>query len=186
MKRLDRRSFLLLASVGGAGTVLSACGGSKKETPKATTAPVAATEKPKATEAPAATTAPAATDVPAATNTSAAASPEPATPEAVGGTPEGVPGGAVTVTVKALELSFDPKELTIPADTDVTIDFQNTGLLDHDFVIEGTDFGTELIAGGESAQLKVNLPAGDYTYYCTVTGHRQAGMEGTLHVVAEG
>jgi len=70
----------------------------------------------------------------------------------------------------------------MPAGSDVTITFTNTGVLQHDFVIEDTDFGTDLIDNGTSVDLVVNLPAGSYTYYCTVAGHRDAGMEGTLTV----
>ena len=35
---------------------------------------------------------------------------------------------------------------------------------------------------GNSAQLKVNLKPGKYTFYCDIPGHRAAGMEGTLTV----
>ena len=34
--------------------------------------------------------------------------------------------------------------------------------------------------GGASAEITVDLPAGAYTYYCDVPGHRAAGMEGAL------
>ena len=70
----------------------------------------------------------------------------------------------------------------MPADTDVTIHLTNEGMLQHDFVIEDTDFRTELLNGGESDEIVVNLPAGEYTYYCSVAGHREAGMVGTLTV----
>lgn len=54
----------------------------------------------------------------------------------------------------------------------------------HTFAIEGVDGGAELAscdAGGEDTAT-VPLEAGSYTFFCTVEGHRTAGMEGTLTV----
>jgi plastocyanin len=96
--------------------------------------------------------------------------------------PEAAPASATSLSVEAFDLGYRPTSLTMPAGSDVTITFTNTGVLQHDFVIEDTDFGTDLIDNGTSVDLVVNLPAGSYTYYCTVAGHRDAGMEGTLTV----
>lgn len=103
-----------------------------------------------------------------------------ATPQA-DATPE-VEQAEDTVSVDAFDIGFDPAELTIAADTDVTIAFENTGFLEHDLAIEGTDYITEILTNGGKEDLVVNLPAGEYTYYCTVPGHRQSGMVGTLTV----
>jgi plastocyanin len=66
-----------------------------------------------------------------------------------------------------------------------TVDFNNPQSLTHDVAIEdssGKEVGkTELIGEGETSTA-VNLKPGTYTYYCTVPGHREAGMEGTLTV----
>ena len=86
------------------------------------------------------------------------------------------------VTVSAFDLSFTPSSFTIPADTDITITVTNDGNLQHDLRIEDTDFGTALIAGGGSEDVVVNLPAGEYTFICTVEGHAAAGMVGTITV----
>ncbi len=68
---------------------------------------------------------------------------------------------------------------------EVTIDFNNPQSLTHDVAIEdssGKEVGkTELIGQGETSTT-VNLKPGTYHYYCTVPGHREAGMEGTLTV----
>ena len=67
----------------------------------------------------------------------------------------------------------------------VTIDFNNPQALTHDVAIEtssGKEAGaTELIASGEDSTT-VDLKPGTYTFYCSVPGHREAGMEGTLTV----
>jgi uncharacterized cupredoxin-like copper-binding protein len=67
----------------------------------------------------------------------------------------------------------------------VTIEFTNPQELTHDVQIEdssGEDVGgTELIAGGTDSAT-VNLKPGTYTFFCSVPGHREAGMEGTLTV----
>jgi len=118
------------------------------------------------------------------------------TPESTpGGSPEASPNaspgaspmaspsaGGTEVEVVAVDIKFEQETLEFPADTDVKVTLKNEGLLQHDFAIEDTDFVTELTNGGESTDIVVNLPAGDYTYYCTVAGHREAGMEGKLTV----
>jgi plastocyanin len=67
----------------------------------------------------------------------------------------------------------------------VTVDFNNPQGLQHDVAIEdssGKTVGqTELVAEGEDSTT-VSLKAGTYHFYCTVPGHREAGMEGTLTV----
>lgn len=67
----------------------------------------------------------------------------------------------------------------------VTIDFTNPQPLTHDVAIEdssGATVGkTELIGEGSDSTV-VNLKPAEYTFYCSVPGHREAGMEGTLTV----
>jgi plastocyanin len=67
----------------------------------------------------------------------------------------------------------------------VTVDFTNNQPLTHDVAIEdssGKTIGkTELIAEGSDSTV-VDLKPGTYHFYCTVPGHREAGMEGTLTV----
>lgn len=54
----------------------------------------------------------------------------------------------------------------------------------HGLAIEGVQDGAELAAceGGGTGDATVDLEAGDYTFFCTVDGHREQGMEGTLTV----
>jgi plastocyanin len=101
---------------------------------------------------------------------------------------DGAAGGGSTVQLEADPdggLAYTADEVTAKAG-DVTIDFSNPQSLVHDVVVEdaaGEEVGrTELITdGAESVTLKGLKPA-DYTFYCSVPGHREAGMEGTLAV----
>lgn len=63
----------------------------------------------------------------------------------------------------------------------VTIEMPNKSGIQHDIVIDGLGKG-EVVSNGTSS-FKASLDAGkSYTYYCSVPGHRQAGMQGTLTV----
>jgi plastocyanin len=62
-----------------------------------------------------------------------------------------------------------------------TIEMPNKSGIQHDIVIDGLGKG-EVVSSGTSS-FKAELEAGkSYTYYCSVPGHRQAGMQGTLTV----
>ncbi len=80
-----------------------------------------------------------------------------------------------------VDIAFEPTELTIAANTDVTITATNSGALPHTFTI--TDVAdTGEVASGSSATVTVNLEPGEYEFICTVPGHADAGMVGTLIV----
>src|SRR4029079_3379680 len=72
----------------------------------------------------------------------------------------------------------------IPANTDVTIHAVNKGVLPHTFTIKDVA-DTGEVAGGASADVKVNLPPGEYDFHCAIPGHAEAGMVGKL-IVKEG
>jgi plastocyanin len=104
-----------------------------------------------------------------------------------GGKEESSGGSSSTVKFEADpggELAYTSDTATAKAGT-VTVDFNNPQALTHDVAIEdssGKEVGaTELIASGEDSTT-VDLKPGTYTYFCTVPGHREAGMEGTLTV----
>jgi plastocyanin len=67
----------------------------------------------------------------------------------------------------------------------VTVDFTNPQPISHDVAIEDsggkTIAQTEVIGEGTDSTV-ANLKSGEYTFYCSVPGHREAGMEGTLTV----
>jgi plastocyanin len=123
------------------------------------------------------------------TNTATTGGGEATSSPAGGGAKEegGGGGGGSTVEFEADpngELAYTATSATAKAGK-VTIDFNNPQSLTHDVAIEsssGEEVGkTELIADG-SDSTTVELEPGTYTFYCSVPGHREAGMEGTLTV----
>ena len=80
-------------------------------------------------------------------------------------------------------LKFDKTSLEATAGN-VTIDFTNDSSLSHDVKLEGPGVdgeGTDTITGS-STSVTLDLQPGEYTFYCSVDGHRAAGMEGKLVV----
>jgi plastocyanin len=66
----------------------------------------------------------------------------------------------------------------------IEIDSKNDSSVQHDIAIEGNgvDEKGEVVSNGGTSVINTTLQAGEYTFYCSVTGHRQAGMEGKLTV----
>jgi plastocyanin len=95
--------------------------------------------------------------------------------------PTPVAEGARRIEVDATSFEFDPDEITVTAGEDIAIVLTSDDLL-HDLTIDGIDVHVTADRG-ETAEggLRADEP-GEYTYYCTVTGHRAGGMEGTLVV----
>lgn len=81
------------------------------------------------------------------------------------------------------QLSYDTKQLSAKAGT-VTITLANFAPLEHNLTIaQGSKvLGATPTFGGGTRTLTLSLKPGTYTFYCSVPGHRQAGMEGTLSV----
>jgi plastocyanin len=105
-----------------------------------------------------------------------------------GAAQEGAAAGGSTFKVAAVPdtgLAYTTDQATVKAG-DLTIEFENPQTLTHDVAIEdssGAEVGkTELIAESSTTANVGNVKPGDYTFYCTVPGHREGGMEGTLTV----
>jgi plastocyanin len=96
---------------------------------------------------------------------------------------------AAGTAVKMDEYSFDPDTLTV--DKGATLTVENAGNIAHNLTIErGPDpkekstklAGTPSFLGGKSEDLTVDLDPGKYAMVCTVSGHRELGMTGTITV----
>jgi uncharacterized cupredoxin-like copper-binding protein len=97
--------------------------------------------------------------------------------------------GASSVTTLSIaadptgRLEFDKRSLTAKEGT-VTINFTNRSSLAHNFTIEqnGKVIAATPTFQGGTKTLKVGLRPGTYTFLCTVPGHADAGMKGTLTI----
>ena len=95
-------------------------------------------------------------------------------------------GGGSTVTFTAAEdgsLAYEEDSAEAEAGS-VTLELDNPSSTPHDVKVEdssGELGGTDTVAGG-STSATIDLDAGDYTFYCSVPGHREGGMEGDLTV----
>ncbi len=115
-----------------------------------------------------------------------AADPTPAAPATDTGGADKPATGSSTVRIAADPggtLAFEQSAVDADAGT-VTIEFTNESSTPHDVLVEGPDGdlgGTDTITG-DTASAELELDSGDYTFYCSVPGHRDAGMEGALTV----
>jgi cytochrome c oxidase subunit 2 len=108
--------------------------------------------------------------------------------ETANATPPPAPSGAPTLKVEAKNITFDVKTLEVAANTPFLIDFKNDdpSAITHDIEIRQSDGttvvqGQDAIPGGTEKNYQYNpLPAGTYTYICTI--HPVANMTGTLTV----
>lgn len=114
----------------------------------------------------------------AATTTSPSTSPTSTTPSGAGSTVKiaADPSG---------QLTYVQSDVTAPKAGAVKIDFTNQSPLSHNVTVEdsnGKVLGATDTITGSSTTATVNLKPGKYTFLCTVDGHAQAGMKGTLTV----
>jgi uncharacterized cupredoxin-like copper-binding protein len=90
--------------------------------------------------------------------------------------------GTLDIPVAPAGLSYKFADATAPAGQ-ITIKSENPQATPHDIAIEGPVTGKgETVTAGGTSQFSADLTPGDYTFYCSVDGHRQAGMEGKLTV----
>ncbi len=108
-----------------------------------------------------------------------------------------------TIDVELRDVAFSVTRLELRADEVIDLALRNTGATDHDFTIEqmpaharalgeqatahaghASHFAAHAAPGpGRGTTLRLHPHArGEYVYYCTLPGHREAGMSGTLVV----
>ena len=78
------------------------------------------------------------------------------------------------------EYSFAPAPAKAAAG-ETTIRFVNKGLVEHDITIDALNVNI-VAKPGKTAEASATLKAGTYETYCSVPGHKESGMKGTLTV----
>ena len=84
-------------------------------------------------------------------------------------------------TLFADEFVYADMPSEIEAGTAV-FELDNVGQIEHDLAFEGVDDPVVHAEAGETVRGAVELEAGTHTFYCTIPGHRESGMEGTVNV----
>lgn len=119
-----------------------------------------------------------------------------------------VASGPHEVTLVATDIAYDQERIAVTAGQPVVLTLHNEGVLEHDFSImhiqaemaaadpmeeDGHDMGhmeeqpelhTSAMPGMSNTFTFTPTEAGEYTYFCSVPGHQEAGMTGTLVVAA--
>lgn len=98
-------------------------------------------------------------------------------------TPGPSPVQGPVLDVAADEFTFDPGTIEAPAGTPITLTLKNSGELAHNLTIASLDVETPTIQPGETATVTISpQQAGELTFFCSVPGHRDAGMEGHIRL----
>jgi plastocyanin len=85
-------------------------------------------------------------------------------------------GGESVATITAVDISFDPTELTVGAGDTITL--HNEDDVEHSFTIDDADVDGEA-EGGEDADIVMPDQPGTYDFYCR---YHPDQMQGTLTV----
>lgn len=95
--------------------------------------------------------------------------------------------GSNEVAIGSYDIYYDPKEVTIKADTEITIKLENHGVTLHTFLIndhknENLPFDAIKVSidPGKTDEVKLTAPAGKYYFWCDIPGHEAAGMWGYI------
>jgi mono/diheme cytochrome c family protein len=107
-----------------------------------------------------------------------------AVPAAGAGKPIAAKNGKLEIPADPTgQLAYVTKEATAPAGS-LEISSKNDASIPHDIALEGGGVSGkgEVVQGGGVSKFTVTVKPGEYQFYCSVAGHREGGMEGTLTV----
>lgn len=86
--------------------------------------------------------------------------------------------------ITASEFAYGTTTFEVEAGKSFSVQISNEGMLEHDITIVGfeEEFGLHVQPGEDNIGTFEMHDVGEYVYYCTILGHREAGMTGTLVV----
>jgi|GEM_PF-3130120 plastocyanin len=93
---------------------------------------------------------------------------------------------ATNITIEGDEFSFSPESITVAPGATVELTFKNIGKAPHNYVVTELGLKTKTIGGGKTDVVTFRAPdsAGtiSYTSFCSIPGHLEAGMVGTIEI----
>ncbi len=85
------------------------------------------------------------------------------------------------ILVLGAEFEFQPSTISVKKGQLVKITFVNVGQAEHDFVINELNIKTKLLKPQESETIEfIADKTGEFSFYCSVEGHKEQGMKGTI------
>ncbi|HEX8207689.1 MAG TPA: c-type cytochrome [Solirubrobacteraceae bacterium] len=100
-----------------------------------------------------------------------------------GGEPAVAKGGVLEIPATA-QLAYATNAASAPPGA-LTIRSPNPSSTPHNIALEGpgvSDAVGDVVQGGGTSEIKATVKKGSYTFFCTVEGHREGGMEGKLTI----
>lgn len=85
-------------------------------------------------------------------------------------------------TIQGLDIKFNPDRLDVKAGQPIELRYENHGLIDHTFKIDGIVDEVKIRPGSSYLFTFTVQEPGDYQFVCALPGRAMAGMVGTLHV----
>ena len=85
----------------------------------------------------------------------------------------------VPVSVTLTEFAVAPSTLTVSPGTDLVVKVRNAGQMDHNLALDSKHI-TRMLAPGQQQTVDMGVVTRDEVLYCTIPGHREAGMTLTV------
>lgn len=87
------------------------------------------------------------------------------------------------ITITGKEFAFTPNTIAVRKGQPVSLTFKNAGTFPHNLTIAELNVQTKTVQPGEEDTISFTpSQTGQFTYMCTVPGHADRGMKGTLTV----
>ena len=85
------------------------------------------------------------------------------------------------IVVRAFDLGFEPTKIEVAASGSVTLAMENQGAIQHDLTFPGGET-TGAVDSAATGTVTVDVPAAGLDFWCSIPGHKEAGMAGHISV----